>query len=102
MPNETKPVRLENWAVCSCGSPYTAPELITSHLHGVVLNHPCFQMGSMVTTSRIVGINGRLITTKSGTVYELGRADCVYKAWCAANGVDIDEDRPIKFLEGEL
>jgi hypothetical protein len=59
---------------------YSAPELRTFHLQGLVSEHPDFEEGHHITTSRIVGKVGEDIITRSGTVYTLGDVDPKYEA----------------------
>jgi signal peptidase I len=49
-------------------------------VQGIVKNHPEFRDGDVVITSRIVGVIGDSVTTKSGTTYELGSVDESYEA----------------------
>ena len=79
----TEPIRMENWSVVSCDSPYTAPELLVARLHGKVFGHPRFPNGAEVTTSRVAGcseVEDHLeIVTGSGSHYVLGEVDPNYE-----------------------
>lgn len=93
----TDVVRLRDWAVVtSNASPYLAPEYLPRYLHGIAENHPEFPADSRVTTSRITGARGRLVTTGRRT-YELvgGPASDYFEAMVKA-GVAIDSDEPVK------
>lgn len=70
--NTNKTVQLSNWSV-SIGStnPYIPPEMVGIKLMGIVQGHPIKRDGHHVLTSRVVHVDGRFITTKSGTIYEL-------------------------------
>lgn len=57
--------------------------------------------GRHVRTSRIVKAEGRLVTTNSGSVYELGDPLPNYVDWCRENGRAIDQAQPIKMLGDE-
>ena len=49
-------------------------------LQGIISNSPLHKAGKFVTTSSVVGINGKLIETRSGTLYKLGTVDPNYEA----------------------
>jgi hypothetical protein len=73
-------MKLENWSVvCKNYDPYLAPELYQSALYGNVFGHPRFDDGDGVTTSSLVGKQGEIIITKSGSEYELGIVDPDYE-----------------------
>jgi hypothetical protein len=92
--------KLENWSVdASTGNGYLAPELRRPFLIGEIYGHPKFADGSMVRTSIIVSTTGRLVSTASGSVYELGNAHPDYAEWAAENGHTIDEEWPVKLLK---
>lgn len=83
--------RIERWSTELCpNQPYLAPEL-HDHLHlaGII-------DGKEKLTSRIVKANGRTVTTKTGTVYELGDPRPEFAAWCAERGEPIDPQQPVK------
>ena len=69
---------LQDWAIVSNATPYTAPECITQSLHGRVYGHAKFADGETVRTSYIVGKRGHLVVTKSGSLYKLGRVSKKY------------------------
>lgn len=72
--------RLESWSVTGGNyHPYTAPELRTLHLQGMVYGHPMFDDGHPVLTTPIVGVDDDRVVTKSGSVYELGEVDAMYE-----------------------
>lgn len=52
-----------------------------------------------VRTSRMVAAKGRLVSTRSGSVYELGAPRAEYLEWLASRGLAFDEGQPIK-IEG--
>ena len=82
--------RLENWAIVTDASPYTAPELIYFCLVGNVFGHenPRHEDGKHVMTSRIMQVRGRKVTTYSGYVYELGEVSPEYKDACPDRNFD--------------
>lgn len=52
----------------------------------------------MITTSRIVRSEGRIVTTKSGSVYQLGTVDHGYVEYLASIGRTLDEANPVKVV----
>lgn len=69
---------LQDWAVVSSATPYTAPECITQSLRGKVYGHTKFTDGESVITSYIIGKRAHLVVTKSGSLYKLGRVSKEY------------------------
>ena len=51
-------IKIENWSIVAETSPYTAPELLQSRLHGNIYEHPKFEDGALVTTSIITKADG--------------------------------------------
>ena len=73
-------MRLKNWSVTSdVEVRFAAPEMMHYHLQGNVYDHPRFNDGDPVITSRIIEINDKgdykEAITRSGSVYELHRED---------------------------
>lgn len=60
--------KLENWGLVE-----------ENKLHGQVYNHPNFENGSWVTTSRIVGVKNKIVITYSGSHYDLGKVNDEYE-----------------------
>lgn len=77
-------IRIEKWSVGVDGDGYRAPELCGQVLHGEA-NHPRLGPGP-VRTSRIKKVDGRTVTTSSGSVYELGEPHPDYLAKFPAAG----------------
>jgi len=71
--------RLENWSVIG-NNPYAPPECQTLHLHGNVFGHERHADGKSVRTSAIVGREGELIRTHSGSLYKLGEINPDYES----------------------
>lgn len=88
--------RLENWS-CKVitANPYMPPESGALVLRGTVYNHPKRNNGSPVVTSYVVESEGRVVTTKSGTRYHLGRMSRSYSVWCRKHGIKIDRKHPV-------
>jgi len=92
-------MKLEQWAVSNLSGPYTPPECQIRCISGVVSGSPLFEDGKFITTSRIVSVEGRVVTTNSGSEYTLGDPDPDYVAWCVENGFDPpSEENPIRVL----
>lgn len=88
--------RIEQWSVCFT-DPYAAPEVSRPSVQGNVYGRePRFPDGHPIQTSTIVKVEGKYVTTKSGTVYELGEPDPDYVTWCLANGFGFDRDNPLR------
>lgn len=90
---------LDNWSVLPGGGPYTAPEVGGKVLSGLVYGHPRHQDGKHVTTSRIEHAEGNIITTHSGSKYELRTPDPEYIKWLKANGHD--HTNPVPYFPKE-
>jgi len=73
--------KLEKWSVgAHPRDAWQPPENQPPCLHGWLTGHPGHADGNEVTTSPIVGVEGELVITESGTRYELGEVDPVYEA----------------------
>lgn len=89
--------RLDNWS-CTYGpgTEYQPPEIRRVYLAGTVVGHPRKEDGTDVVTSHIVASEGRMVTTASGTVYELGDPSPEYVAHCRETlGREIDPEQPV-------
>ncbi len=95
--------KLKNWSVVQSpfANPYLPPEFIHIHLAGEIYGRPeRFADGKHVTTSRVETVNGRFITTHSGSVYELvGDPDPNYLKFLKEIGEEYDKDNPIKIID---
>lgn len=92
------PVTLKNWKVIyKEADDYLPPEMRPQYLNGEVFGHHRCQNGEKVCTSSIVDVNGKFITTSSGTVYQLLEPDAEYAQWVfETRGYSIDPENPIK------
>ena len=84
--------RMENW---SCTSYEHEPEEVR-RLQGNVHDNPKFEDGTFIVSSVLVGIAGKVATTASGSVYELGEVDPNFKEWIKENYPNWDPENPIK------
>ena len=77
MAKQEEPHKIKNWGlqeyeIKSCSIRYTAPELFDRYkLLGQVISHPNFENNEQILTSIIETIDNRIITTISGSKYEL-------------------------------
>jgi hypothetical protein len=102
---EVKPSRimkLNNWSVVyGEQNPYLAPELRSARLHGIVDDHPRLGKNVEVTTSKIVKAEGLIITTNSGSIYELELVDLKYLEYLQENNINFNPKQPITILVPE-
>jgi hypothetical protein len=83
---EPKPYLLDDWEVESVpNNPYTPPEHLPRVLHGKVYGHPKYPSGHRIRTSSLRSVSGRVVTTASGSEYELGTPSIDYVAWVMDN-----------------
>jgi hypothetical protein len=81
---------LKRWSV-SVRDPYKAPEQMNASLVGFRDNET-----KPVITSPIVGVNGKTITTLSGSTYILEDPDPEYLDFLFENNIPFDPINPIK------
>jgi len=97
-------MKLHNWSVQferTLGSEqrYMAPELVARCIVGDVEGHPSRPDGETVITSRIISVEGRTVTTRSGSVYTLGKIAPSYRKYLRTVSPDWDHRKPIKVHE---
>jgi hypothetical protein len=94
--------QLKNWAVVQSPNmdPYMPPEAYGIYLSGEIYGRGGrFTDGKRVTTSRVVSVDGRLITTQSGSVYELvGDPEPGYLSYLKETGKEYNKENPIKVI----
>ena len=88
---------MENWSTSLRGSPYDPPELMILTLVGQVYGHKEERHydGKWIRTSEIVKVEGRTLTTGSGSVYHLGSIDPKFRRWLKKNVPDWDWRNPV-------
>lgn len=96
-------MRLENWSVSKrfgSNDAYRDPAVVPSCLVGRVYGHSNerHRDGKEIITSGIESVEGRVVRTRSGSVYELGRIDPEYKAYLKEHHPDWDWRNPIKLV----
>lgn len=85
---------LYKWKVVPMyNQPYLPPEANSICLSGYRDNE-----NFPVKTTPIKEVNGREITTLTGSVYILEDIDVDYLSWCIDNNIEYDYDNPIKIL----
>lgn len=86
---------LHRWSITTYSDdPWLAPEMNPICLLG------CRIPGNKtVRTSPITQINGREITTETGSIYILEDMDPDYRHWLEDNGMEYDPANPIKKVE---
>jgi hypothetical protein len=91
---------LREWSVVDLNTdPYMAPELRRRSLSGRISGHPSFSDGTIVTTSSIIGSEGRRVRTSSGSTYILeGPPAEGYAKYLAENNRTLDESQPVKII----
>lgn len=82
---------------------YNAPEQLECVLAGEIYNDPKFGNGTCVVTSPVKGFSRehRTVTTRSGTVYELGEVDPLYLRWLASIGKNYSFDDILDILDSQ-
>lgn len=83
-------MRIENWSFILTGDDvYTPPERRQRHLKGQVYGHPKFTDGDTIYTSAVATVDmvHHVVTTLSGSVYELGAINPDYEKWCLENEI---------------
>ena len=106
-PTQQGKPRLEEWSVTKRNpSPWTAPEVGPAYLQGKVYNHPKYDDGEQIVTSRIMAsahysaMNGHEVKCGSRT-YVLGQVDPKYLAWLAERGIKFDPLQPVKVKDSD-
>lgn len=94
-------IKLEGWWLqyTEVWNGYTAPEQLKVRLIGAAFGHPDHQDGKIIKTTRIVKTEGRTVTTRSGSVYELGEPDARYVEYVRSLGREIDPINPIQMKD---
>lgn len=88
---------LHDWCVRLDGDGYKAPEQCEKYLEGHVFGspNPSFEDGDHITTSHLDHATGRIVTTRSGSRYRLGRIEPAYRAWLRKQGIPYDPRHPM-------
>lgn len=88
--------QLHKWAVVGDGDPWVAPELCSKRLTGYRDKET-----KQVVTSPIVKVEGKKITTRSGSVYILEDVSEQYREWLRDSGIPFNPEQPIYHKKSE-
>lgn len=91
-------VTLHNWSTTRVNI-YRSPEIEPVSLVGDVYGHPTRPDGRNVTTSQVKTVDGRIITTRSGSLYRLGRINPAFRKWLREHRPKWDWRNPITIKE---
>lgn len=101
---ETIIYRLENWHTTSTGGAYLAPESAETSICGdcygrydVLIDGTSMTDGTRITTGPVVELEGRTVTTSSGSKYLLGAPDPTWVTWMAEKGIAFDPAKPLRW-----
>ena len=98
----SKPILLEDWSTGFISNdPYLAPEQKAICLQGMVTGHPRREGKHGIRTSSVAGVKGRIIATRSGSVYRLGKIDPTFRKWLKKHRPNWDWRNPVKMLGGD-
>ena len=86
-------MRLVNWSVRA--DPYKAPEQCGSWLTGEVFGRDGVEDGTRISTSELASAAGRVVTTRSGSLYRLGRVCPKYRAFLRERGIKYARRQPV-------
>lgn len=75
---------------------FNAPEPGLLVINGEVYGHPKRKDGTRITTSPVVGAEGRIVRTASGSAYKLEEPSPEYLAWLTTNKIPFDAENPIR------
>jgi hypothetical protein len=96
-------MRLENWSLSKrwgTNDHYRDPACVPVCLQGNVYGHgsPRHPDGKGIITSGIESVEGRVVKTRTGSVYELGKIDPDYRAYLKEHHPDWDWRNPIRIV----
>lgn len=93
-PNITQPYRMENWSVLTVGSYFNEHENKQQpfgyKLVGKVFGNPKHKDGTVVETSPIQAVDGRTVTTHSGSRYTVE-----VPSWTCRESMEFQEVSPM-------
>lgn len=85
---------LHKWSVIADSDPFRAPELQQKRLAGFRCEDD-----REVITSVIKSVDGKRITTQSGSIYVLEDIDPDFLSWMKENDIPFDPEKPITIRE---
>lgn len=93
------PILINDWYATTRNGPYSPPECGAPCVGGILASdHPrgAYRAGDAIHTSAIVSVEGRIVTTRGGTRYELGTMSASYQAWLAEHDHECDPAQPLR------
>ena len=95
---------LKNWRIVHPDTDgFMAPEQLIPQLKGQVYNSKKYGPGEMIRTSPIASVDGKVVTTESGTEYTLSEPNEAYVEHCKAQGWHVPTaDEPIRVTNNEV
>lgn len=81
--------KLEDWSVSPVHSDYASPDYTELYLRGTVFDHPDLNDGTLIGTTKIIGVEGNTVRTTGGSVYKLGNPGAGYFQWCEKHKVAV-------------
>lgn len=86
------PIRIDHWRAIRVEDWSTAPVMLApgARIHGRLDN----DARKPILTTPVFSVDGRVVTTSSGSRYELGAPDPEYDAWLESQGITLDTTRP--------
>ncbi len=88
--------KLHHWSVQIKPNPYAAPQTAGMDIRLVGYRD---DESRAVITSPVMKVEGKTITTRSGSVYLLQDIDPAYEAWMKSVGIAYDPENPIKVVD---
>jgi TATA-box binding protein (TBP) (component of TFIID and TFIIIB) len=83
--------QLKNWSIVGF--------MDSIRLTGEVYGNERFEDGSLITTSVIKCVDGKIVTTKSKSIYQLNEPSKSYLEFLNEIGYEYNQDAPIKVLK---
>jgi len=100
MSEDKKRIILKDWSVTQL-SPYSPPEMGVC-LSGKAYGHPRYADGEEIHTSRVVKSDKNIVTTYSGSVYELDEPDQKFVEYCKRVGSHVPTKYdPIRWVDSD-
>ena len=79
---------------------YLPPEMLNNFIiNGPIFNHLKYKDNTIISTSLITKVEGRIITTQSGTRYYLDGEPCTFLKDLLIKENIYDENNPLKFID---
>ncbi len=87
---------INSWTIRpGSNNPYDSPEIAGIRITGIVKNHLTRPDGDYIATSPVASATGRVVTTRSGSIYHLGTISPTYRAYLRETRPQWDWRNPI-------